>query len=199
MLRLSHRAEHNTHGACRFGWLSDAPICSWYGITCSDQGRVHAIDLSYNGIDGFIPPEIGELTELTSLNLNGSRPESYTGCAEQNLHGTGFPESFWKLIRLRDLNAEYCCLGGTLSPRIGQLKELRTLALHSNYIHGPIPQTVSALTRAAICPPSLPLPYPILTHLTHLLTYPRIGGRADEARGLQAGPQPLQRRLPERG
>ena len=50
------------------GWLTTNTPCSWYGVTCS-AGAVLTIDLSSNQLTGAIPPEIGNLSNLTSLWL----------------------------------------------------------------------------------------------------------------------------------
>ena len=48
-------------------WLSDAPLGEWYGVTIDDDGRVGALYLPGIGLSGEIPPELGSLSNLTSL------------------------------------------------------------------------------------------------------------------------------------
>ena len=55
-------------------WLSDAPIGSWYGVTTDDNGRVIGLTLWFNNLSGTMPPELGDLTALTRLDLNGRIP-----------------------------------------------------------------------------------------------------------------------------
>ena len=50
-------------------WCSDKPIGQWYGVHTNIKGRVDEIDLHGN-ITGQIPPEIGDLTELTRLSIS---------------------------------------------------------------------------------------------------------------------------------
>ena len=54
-------------------WLSDAPIAQWYGVTTDTDGRVIEFDLSENNLLGEVPPELGDLTSLTLLNLRGNQ------------------------------------------------------------------------------------------------------------------------------
>ena len=56
-------------------WLSDEPIRNWHGVVTDHEGRVVELFLHENNLNGTIPPEIAELSELTSLRLdtNGLR------------------------------------------------------------------------------------------------------------------------------
>ncbi|MCK5535840.1 MAG: hypothetical protein KAI79_03385, partial [Bacteroidales bacterium] len=54
-------------------WLTGR-VSDWYGITINDEGRVTQIRLNGSsttkfGLSGSIPAEIGNLTQLTSLDL----------------------------------------------------------------------------------------------------------------------------------
>ena len=62
-------------------WLTDAPICQWYGVVTNDSGRVTELNLDKNGLTGQIPPELDDLENLTTLylhlnNLTGNLPAS---------------------------------------------------------------------------------------------------------------------------
>ena len=50
-------------------WLTDAPLDEWHGVEVDAFGRVIAIDLIDNGLQGAIPSEIKELTALKELRL----------------------------------------------------------------------------------------------------------------------------------
>ncbi|XP_020999692.1 receptor-like protein EIX1 [Arachis duranensis] len=50
-------------------WRDD-DCCKWQGITCSNQ-TAHYLDLSYNGLDGFIPYQLKHLRQLQYLSLRG--------------------------------------------------------------------------------------------------------------------------------
>ncbi len=50
-------------------WLSDAPLGEWHGVTTNYHGRVIDLELNRNQLSGEIPPELGNLANLTVLNL----------------------------------------------------------------------------------------------------------------------------------
>ena len=51
-----------------FWEIADTDECTWYGITCNNDS-VTSIMLSDNGLNGIIPSELGNLTNLTGLYL----------------------------------------------------------------------------------------------------------------------------------
>ena len=73
------------------GWSSssegEAPTAetlkSWYGVDVSD-GRVTSLDLSNNGLEGPIPPALGDLSKLKELDLSGN---TLTGSIPSELGG----------------------------------------------------------------------------------------------------------------
>lgn len=115
-------------------WLSTTPPfdnpCGffWYGITC-ENGRVTGINLSNNNLNGPLPPEIGNLTELKTLIIrherayefenvlafvNGSIPAeigNLTNLEYLDLAGNHFtgniPASFQNLKKLKHLDLSY--------------------------------------------------------------------------------------------
>ena len=54
------------------GWLTDAAIGDWHGVTGDSTGRIVEVDLAANGLDGSLPGELGDLTRLTVLKLGGN-------------------------------------------------------------------------------------------------------------------------------
>ena len=64
------------------GWGTDAPLRTWHGVATDGTGRVLSLDLSgtqganglwlRHGLVGPIPPELGDLTRLTRLVLEGN-------------------------------------------------------------------------------------------------------------------------------
>src|SRR5687768_579906 len=55
-------------------WLSNEPECTWYGVTC-DETQSNVIDLAlyYNNLDGTLPPSIGNLSKVRSLQFAGNQ------------------------------------------------------------------------------------------------------------------------------
>ena len=101
-------------------WLSDSP--EWYGVNTDHAGRVQRLDLRENQLRGELPPELGALTRLDSLDfdhnvaLNGPLPESLAGIAslrEVTLNGTGLcapaDDGFQRwLLNLRSWSGAIC-------------------------------------------------------------------------------------------
>ena len=59
------------HWTNNANWLSDKPTGDWYGITTDNRGRIIRISLHYNGLNGEIPLQFGDLDALEGLELNG--------------------------------------------------------------------------------------------------------------------------------
>ena len=141
-----------------------SPAADWHGITCSG-GRVTEISLEHNNLDGTLPDELGMLSELRVLNLNGGRPPNYGSGGSRmcgggpppaehltgnNFHNSSIPASLYTLKKLEVINLEYTCTGGTLSPDIGALTAMTNLSIHGNFIHGAIPQEIDNLSELEI-------------------------------------------------
>ena len=63
-------------------WLSDAPLDEWEGVTTNNDGRVTALVLHQHGLSGEIPAELGSLSNLTDMDLNGN---DLSGCVPSSL------------------------------------------------------------------------------------------------------------------
>ena len=53
-------------------WTSNAPLSSWHGVTTNSAGRVTALALNGNGLDGTLPTALGALDQLESLVLTSN-------------------------------------------------------------------------------------------------------------------------------
>ena len=126
-------------------WLTDTPLGTWYGVDTNVAGRVVRIDLSGNddnwpevtahGLSGQIPPELGNLSGLTELNL------SYN-------HLTGpIPPELGSIPNLSRLLLDRNNLTGPIPAELGDLRELELLALRSNALTGPIPPVLGSLAK----------------------------------------------------
>jgi Leucine-rich repeat (LRR) protein len=116
------------------GWTVAGPVgsspCGWFGVTC-ESGRVVGLDLSRCGLDGNIPPEIGNMDQLKSLTLG------------------------WTLSAGERMGYVY----GPIPTEIGNLLNLEHLDLSGNtareddwrsgpmLIRGPIPSSIGNLTK----------------------------------------------------
>ena len=58
-------------------WLSDAPLSEWSGVTTLYYGSVVGLDLSWIGLNGELPEELGNLRNLRTLLLSGN---DLSGC-----------------------------------------------------------------------------------------------------------------------
>ena len=124
-------------------WNSDGRLTSWTCMNCS--------------LSGDVPIEIGNLNELTFLNLGGN---SFTGNMpttignlsnlevirfHDNLLTGNFPSEIFSLPVLRELNFHDNELSGTISSLIGNLTNLQTINFHSNDFSGSIPEEIGSL------------------------------------------------------
>ena len=89
-------------------WLATTTPCSWFGITCT-AGRVTELKLGGNALTGTIPPEIGNLTNLTRLILSSNA-----------LTGT-IPPEIGNLTNLRELQLQENLLSGTVQLSVAQV------------------------------------------------------------------------------
>jgi Leucine-rich repeat (LRR) protein len=122
-------------------WVTKESECDWYGIKCSRpmfsmKPRVTAIDLGFNKVTGIIPAEIGYLTELTDLDMNGN---SLQGVLPQLM--------FRNLKKLKRLNLHMNDLFGGIPKELGLLKNLKELTLFGNFFFGPVPNELSNLKK----------------------------------------------------
>ena len=68
-----YNAMDGPNWANSVNWLTDAPLEEWVGVkTDSSTGRVVGLTLRYNELKGQFPPELGDLTALESLDLDGN-------------------------------------------------------------------------------------------------------------------------------
>ncbi len=114
-------------------WLTDIPFCNWYGITC-ESGNVTEVVQNNNNLMGSIPPELGNLINLTILVLS-------------NNHLTGtVPSELGGLVNLNVLSLFNNQLTGIIPSELGNLENLITLTLASNLLTGTIPSEFGNMT-----------------------------------------------------
>lgn len=123
------------------GWLSDRSICTWYGVTCTDN-HVVKLQLKGNNLKGRLPPEIGQLASLRILDLNSAY--GYRGAMGTVNEISYLPPEIGQLTSLETLDL---CNGliSQLPPEIGHLSSLRDLFLDNNKIAA-LPPEIGQLT-----------------------------------------------------
>ena len=140
-------------------WLSDYPVSSWYGVTV-EEGRVTKINVGNFSIEGTLPDEFFNLTELKELNLmlaslKGKFPVLITNLKNLEvldlMNGDftgGFPLEIDQMTNLKEL---YLCgnFNGGPMPDLSNMTNLRVLQLSCNF-NGQIPEWVGDLSNLTI-------------------------------------------------
>ncbi|KAK7295346.1 hypothetical protein RJT34_18253 [Clitoria ternatea] len=139
--------------------------CMLYGIVCNDGGSITEINLSLYylefkernnqlaklnlsafqnleklkvveaGLQGIIPPEIGNLPKLNYIDLSN------------NYLVGEIPPSLGKLVQLETLVISNNAIQGSIPSDLGFLKKLVTLDLSQNIINGTLPISLTNLTK----------------------------------------------------
>ena len=144
--RLALEALYRATGGANWfnsnNWLSDAPLGEWHGVV-TEQGTVTELDLQYNGLSGQLPPELGNLANLTLLDL---RFNNFTG---------PIPPELGNLANLTKLDfGHFPLFGGLLSgpipPELGSLANLTVLDLGGNQLSGQIPPELGKLSHLTV-------------------------------------------------
>jgi len=152
---------HSTGGdqwANNTNWLQNTPLGHWHGVETDQQGYVTRLDLRSNGLDGSIPPELGNLTRLVVLYLHANRLSGPIPSELGNLSKlsrlflndndlTGpIPSELGNLSKLRDLILSDNDLADPIPSELGKLSNLRRLSLSDNDLTGPIPPELGNLS-----------------------------------------------------
>ena len=111
-------------------WGTEQPVGEWAGVGTTADGRVVYLNLDDNGLTGSVPPEVGWLTDLTSLDL-----------ASNQL--TGIPAALGRLANLENLSLSDNELT-EIPAALGGLASLRFLNLSANRLKE-IPATLGRL------------------------------------------------------
>ena len=115
-------------------WLSDSSVSTWNGISVSiADDRVTQIKLIDNNVTGTLPPEIGDLTAMSLLNLSNN---PLTG---------PIPSEIGSCTSLYALQIFNTGLNGNLPVEIGSLDNLNTIQLYNNELEGSIPTEIGDL------------------------------------------------------
>ncbi|CAA2976909.1 probable LRR receptor-like serine threonine-kinase At3g47570 [Olea europaea subsp. europaea] len=106
-------------------WSTVTSVCSWIGVTCdSRRHRVIALNISDMGLTGTVPPQVGNLTFLVSLNMN------------RNVFYGNLPQEFGNLRNLQQLSMDHNQINGVIPEEIVNLNNLKNLSMDNNQISG---------------------------------------------------------------
>ena len=118
-------------------WLTDAPLDEWFGVETNNRGRVTRLvlggDAGSNNLTGAVPPELGALADLRSLELNHNQ---LTGA---------IPPELGRLANLEELHLWDNQLTGAIPAELGRLANLEGLYLDRNQLTGAIPAELGRL------------------------------------------------------
>ena len=107
-------------------FLSDENECSWYGVSCNEDGFIVGLELDRVGMDGPIPAEMGSLSNLERLVLPRNRLAST------------IPSSLGSLRNLMELNLFDNNLLGSIPRELSHLP-LEILQISTNKFTGSLP------------------------------------------------------------
>ena len=113
-------------------WLDDNSINNWFGVTLS-SGHVTTVDLGFNQLHGTLPSQLGNLSKLQVLWLDGN-----------NLSGP-IPIELGELADLVSLVISENQLTGSIPAELGNLSNLKSLWLNKNNLTGSIPIELGSL------------------------------------------------------
>ncbi|PWA76945.1 hypothetical protein CTI12_AA227520 [Artemisia annua] len=125
--------------------------CTWFHITCNTENSVTRVDLGNAGLSGQLSPELGKLTmlqylELNGNNITGSLPDELGNLTNllsldlyQNRLDSGIPETYGKLQKIRFLRLNNNNLTGTIPGSLTTIYSLQILDLSNNNLSGPVP------------------------------------------------------------
>lgn len=119
-------------------WDLGQPMNTWSGISLNPENRVISIDLAGNNLVGSIPSEIGQLSEITYLNLGSN-----------DFSGSGIPIEIGNLLQLEELLINNASLSGSIPTELANLSSLRHLYLYSNQLSGELPIALGDLSGLA--------------------------------------------------
>lgn len=151
------------------GWLTATSFCTWYGVTCNDEGIITEIDLSDNNVAGSFPQELTLIADqLESLDLSGNPIASIGGdlswiAAMKNLRrldlyfcnmdfGGGVPPYFSELKKLEYLDISYCFFYGDLDGApFKDMTKLTYLDIGGNGFYGSsVPDEIAELPKLEV-------------------------------------------------
>ncbi|XP_059637233.1 probable LRR receptor-like serine/threonine-protein kinase At3g47570 [Cornus florida] len=168
----THIITSNPHAILATNWSTATSVCYWIGVTCGARHqRVTALNISNMALQGTVPPHLGNLSFLVSLDVSNN---SFSGHLPNELR-TELPHFFDKLqafnylkrlrigynslngklptsignlsTSLENFSAINCGIEGTIPNGIGNLSNLASLYLTGNHLTGLIPTAIKRLAK----------------------------------------------------
>ncbi|XP_039057339.1 inactive receptor-like serine/threonine-protein kinase At2g40270 isoform X1 [Hibiscus syriacus] len=122
LLRLKEEVVNDPFDALWDWKKGDGEVdhCSWFGVQCTDDGKVVVLNLKDLYLEGTLAPELGNLAHIKSINL---RNNCFTG---------KIPEGIGELKELEVLDLGYNNLSGLVPPQLGSNLSLTVLLVDNN-------------------------------------------------------------------
>lgn len=137
-------------------WLTSSPVATWSGVVVFNN-RVRQLFLNGNNLNGNLPPEIGNLTDIHLLylvgnQLSGNIPSTIgqlTSLQVFNALGNNFsgsiPTTMGNLGNLTELHLNANALSGAIPVQLGMCIALKNLNLSNNQLTGSIPPQLGSI------------------------------------------------------
>ncbi|KAM5587964.1 putative LRR receptor-like serine/threonine-protein kinase [Rosa sericea] len=139
LLALKAHITSDPHNLILTNWSTTTPVCNWVGVTCGARHlRATTLNLSYFGLEGTIPPQLGNLSFLVDIDL-----------ANNSFHGH-LPKELARLCRLKFINFGNNSFMGTIPSWFGSLSKLQNFTLRGNHFSGSIPVAIFNLSALRI-------------------------------------------------
>ena len=157
ILERFYSSTDGNNWANNSGWMKGDPCMDyWYGIYCSESGRVLQINLVYNLLSGRLPTDLGRLDQLQVLrlysnNIGGtivSELFSMDSLEELDLEDNQISGSLPSAVEMSNItiiNLYQNKLSGNI-PRVWNTPKLTTLSLSSNMLEGSLPPSIGQIT-----------------------------------------------------
>lgn len=131
------------------GWLTDAPVCEWFGVETNTETSSHPM---YGSHDNEYVTEI----RLAGNNLTGSLPSalgklpmlSYIDVHDNNFQFNGSFRWLSDIDHSIFINASNCKMTGKLIDEVPVINERMSFNLSNNNLTGPLPEVESPLLEA---------------------------------------------------
>jgi len=125
LLSLKDSITEDPYGILTHNWIANTSVCNWFAVYCGvHHRRVTALDLGGMGLVGIIPPEIGNLSFLSFINISHNK-----------FHGS-LPFELGHLRRLKVMSIRVNDISGEIPPSIGMLQQLQHLNVGYNSLSG---------------------------------------------------------------